>query len=96
MNVATWLKWRRPGNRVAKYFISALNRLGREYDSQLAPVYISTRRNSLQGEQSRLNIVEARGVGTSEGYTSVDLGGSSDLFHGEIACVRCIATHGSW
>ena len=73
MTVITWLKWRRPGNRVVKYFVRALNRLGCEYDLQLAPVYISARNNRLQDEFPMLNITDAKWLGVSKGYTSADV-----------------------
>ena len=45
-NVVTWANYRRPGSRVAKYFVRILNRLGNEYGFAVIPMYISTMNNN--------------------------------------------------
>ena len=41
-NVVNWIKFRRPGNRVAKYFARVPNRLKNENRFAIDPMYIST------------------------------------------------------
>ena len=73
MNVATWLKWRRPGPGWRNIPPRFLNRLECEYNSQIAPVYISTRNNQLRDEFPILSAPEAVALGISKGYTSADV-----------------------
>ena len=73
-NVVTWVRDRRPGNRAAKYFARVLNRLGNENNFTGAPMYISTIRNKLQDELSRLGNSEARLHGIDRGLAYVDVG----------------------
>ena len=60
-NVVTWIRGRRPCNRVAKYLVRVLNRLENENNFTTHPVYTSTLRNKLQGELSRLKRGGSRG-----------------------------------
>ena len=73
-NVATWIRDRRPGNRVAKYFVRILNRLENERNFTAAPMYVSTLRNKLQDELSRLDKDKAIAHGVAPGLVYVDVG----------------------
>ena len=52
-NVVTWVKYRRPGNRVAQFLVRCLNRLEIEFEFQIFPCYISSQNNKLCDEMSR-------------------------------------------
>ena len=72
-NVVTWVRERRPGNRVAKYFIRIRNRLESENEFLVSPMYISTLRSKFPDDLSRLEMAEAMTLGTSRGMTFVDV-----------------------
>ena len=73
-NLVTWIRERRPGNRVAKYFVRILNRLESENNFTVSPMYITTLRNKLQGELCRLDNDDAAKHGAALGLTFVDVG----------------------
>ena len=52
-NVVTWIKFRKPGNRVAQFFARCLNRLEIEFNFTIFPCYISSQNNKLCDELSR-------------------------------------------
>ena len=72
-NVITWIKHKRPGNRVAKYFTRILSRMENEWGFVLAPMYISSSNNVLQDELSRLDSREAILHGEGKGFEYVDV-----------------------
>ena len=72
-NVVGRVRHKRPGNRVAKYFLRILRRLENENDFVAAPMYISTPNNRLQDELSRLSTSEAIQRGNNLGYTYKDI-----------------------
>ena len=81
-NVATWAKWRIPGNRVPKYFARILNRLEHESNFTAIPVYISTLTNKLQGGLSLLAHKEAIKIGQDRGLKYVDVGQKAKSYFG--------------
>lgn len=67
-NVATWIKYRKPKNRVAQYFTRIPNRFETEKDCAAFPRYISSNRNEFCDKLSRLEEDSACGYGASLGY----------------------------
>ena len=82
-NVITWAKHRKPGNRVAKYFVRILNRLGNENNFTAIPMYISTLRNKIPDELSRLPHDEALAYGAQLGMMYRDCGPSVESYLGQ-------------
>ena len=52
-NVISWIKFRKPGNRVSQFFTRWLNRLETEYKFVIFPCFISSKNNYWCGEISR-------------------------------------------
>ena len=72
-NVITWIRRKRPGNRVAKFPARILSRIENEYGFDVSPMYISTSNNRMQDELSRLGLGGSIELGVTRGYTFVDV-----------------------
>ena len=79
-NVANWIKYKRPGNRVAKYFTRILSRLESEWGFAISPMYISPANNVLQDELSRLDTTEAIAHGQDLGFDYVNVSGATQHY----------------
>ena len=69
----TWLRHRRPGVRVAKYFARLLNMRECAHPFRISSIYISARNRRRRGDFPILEIQCALNLGNSRGYTFVDV-----------------------
>lgn len=72
-NVVTWIRLRRPGHRVDKYLVRILNRLENDFEFPISPMNITTHRNKVRCDLSRLTRSDVIKFGAVRGYAYVDL-----------------------
>ena len=77
-SVVQWIKYRRPKNRVAQYFCRILNRLEIEHSFPLCPCYISSPRNEICDQLSRLAMDKCPAYAKQHGVALV---GTLSVFH---------------